>query len=206
MTALSPNSDFAVNLSVKRLFDFSLSFVLLPIFFPVILFLLIVSSIDTHSFGLFTQKRVGQGGRLFTIYKIKTMRSASGPQGSITVAFDPRITTIGVLLRKLKLDELPQLFNVFCGQMSFVGPRPDVSGYADKLIGSERVLLRLKPGITGPASLAFSNEEFLLSAQSDPESYNREVIWPKKVELNLEYCRNWSLFVDFKIIFMTLFR
>ena len=108
-------------------------------------------------------------------------------------------------MRKYKLDELPQLFNIFLGDMSFVGPRPDVSGFADKLQGHDRRFLLLKPGITGPASIKYRNEELLLASVQDPEAYNSNVIWPDKVSINLHYMENWSLISDFVYIFLTIF-
>lgn len=125
--------------------------------------------------------------------------------GSITTAADSRITLIGKLLRKFKLDELPQLWNVFTGKMSFVGPRPDVPGYADKLEGSDRKILELRPGITGPASIYFRNEEELLAGVENPKEYNDAVIWPRKVQLNLEYLDNWGFWKDIGYILVTLF-
>lgn len=123
---------------------------------------------------------------------------------TITVSNDPRITKTGKWLRRFKLDELPQLWNVFLGDMSLVGPRPDVSGYWDKLQGEAAGLLALRPGITGPATLAFRHEETLLAQATDPKQYNDEVIFPEKVRLNLEYARTMSLRKDLHYIFQTL--
>jgi lipopolysaccharide/colanic/teichoic acid biosynthesis glycosyltransferase len=124
--------------------------------------------------------------------------------GTITSANDARITPAGALLRRLKLDELPQLWNVLVGKMSFVGPRPDVPGYADKLEGAARRILALRPGITGPASLYFRNEESLLAKVNDPKRHNDEVIWPKKIELNLDYADKWSFRKDLGYILVTI--
>ena len=129
----------------------------------------------------------------------------SDDPSQITLKDDPRITTFGKFLRRYKLDEVPQLFNVICGDMSLVGPRPDVPGYADKLKGRDRVILEVRPGITGPATLKYKNEAALLSRQSDPKRYNDEVIWKDKVEMNKKYIENWSLLGDLKIIFKTFF-
>ena len=126
--------------------------------------------------------------------------------GSITVKNDRRITAIGKLLRRWKLDELPTLWNVLKGDISFVGPRPDVPGYADKLEGESRRILEIRPGITGPATLKYSNEEKLLSEEDNPKKYNDEVVFPDKVQINLEYVDNWSFWMDIKIIFKTIFR
>ena len=128
------------------------------------------------------------------------------PGGSITVGNDDRITSIGKLFRRWKLDELPTLCNVLKGDMSFVGPRPDVPGYVDKLIGESRRILEMRPGITGPATLKYSNEEKLLADVDNFKKYNDEVIFPDKVKINLEYINNWNLWMDIKIIFKTIFR
>lgn len=153
----------------------------------------------------YCQKRVGRFGNLFTCVKFRTMYLGSDALGSITSASDVRITPIGKFLRKFKLDEFPQLFNVLIGKMSFVGPRPDVPGYADKLSGDNRDILSLRPGITGPASIYFRNEERLLAAQTDPKAYNDSVLWPAKVALNLAYLRNWSFWRDIGYILVTIF-
>jgi lipopolysaccharide/colanic/teichoic acid biosynthesis glycosyltransferase len=123
---------------------------------------------------------------------------------SISVKGESRITPLGAKLRKYKLDELPELWNVLIGDMSFVGPRPDVPGYADKLEGEDRRILLLKPGITGPASLKYRNEEELLAQQEDPQKYNDEVLFPNKVRINIEYLDHWSFWNDIKIIIYTL--
>ena len=125
---------------------------------------------------------------------------------TISIKGDIRVTKIGVFLRKYKLDELPELINVLLGQMSLVGPRPDVPGYADKLVGEDRNILKLRPGITSPASLKYSNEEEILVKQKNPKAYNDEVIYPDKVRINLEYYNNQSIWLDIKIIFATIFR
>lgn len=152
---------------------------------------------------IFSQKRVGQYGKLFTMYKFRSMTVGHGGS-SISVAGENRITPLGVKLRKYKLDELPELWNVLIGNMSFVGPRPDVPGYADILEGNDRRVLELKPGITGPASLKYRNEEEILAMQDDPIKYNDEVIFPDKVKINLRYLDNWSFFGDIKIIIYTV--
>lgn len=189
---------------VKRPFDFLLA--LLGLFFlsPLIVGLSVWVYLKEGAPVFFLQERVGQYGRLFKVVKFRTM-SLSNDTNPITVSNDSRITPLGAFLRRYKLDELPQLLNVLKGEMSFVGPRPDVPGYADKLEGEERAILFLRPGITGPATLAFRNEEELLSKVSDPKRYNNEVIFPRKVQLNLQYLRQVSLFYDLKIIFATVF-
>lgn len=133
------------------------------------------------------------------------MKNIAGYTTTVSTNKDPRITKIGRFFRKTKIDELPQLFNVFIGNMSFVGPRPDVPGFADKLTGEDQKILELKPGITGPASIYFKNEEELLANQKNPEKYNLEVIWPKKVSLNLQYLNEFSIFKDIMYIIKTIF-
>ena len=133
------------------------------------------------------------------------MHIGSGHKGTITSAHDERITPIGHFLRKYKLDEIPQLWNVFIGKMSFVGPRPDVPGYADRLTGENRKILELLPGITGPASLFFRNEEELLCKTKNPKIFNDATLWPKKVELNLDYYYHWGFWKDIGYIVVTVF-
>ena len=152
---------------------------------------------------LFKQQRVGKDGRLFTIYKFRTM-SVSHSGSTVSVAGEARITPLGATLRKYKLDELPELWNVLIGDMSFVGPRPDVPGYADKLQGEDRIILTLRPGITGPATLKYRNEEELLATVDNPQQYNDEVIYPDKVRINRQYAEHISLVTDIKIILATL--
>jgi len=188
----------------KRLFDLIFSFIgILLFFFPVVL-LILLTTILNRQCGLFTQQRVGQYGNIFKMYKITTMKSHN-EENFVTTINDSRITFIGRFLRRSKLDELPQLFNVFIGNMSFVGPRPDVVGYADKLEGEDRVILSVKPGITGPATLKYRNEELLLAQQSDPKEYNDSVIWKEKIRINRSYVENWSFLRDLNYIFKTIF-
>lgn len=137
--------------------------------------------------------------------KFRTMVKNDG-KNTISVKGDKRITKTGAFLRKYKLDELPELINVCLGQMSFVGPRPDVPGYADKLEGEDRLILLLRPGITGPATLKYADEETILAQVDDPVRYNDEVIYPDKVKINLKYYRQHNIWLDLKIIFATIFR
>lgn len=152
---------------------------------------------------IFKQRRVGRNGRVFTMYKFRSM-TVSHSGSSISVAGESRITPLGAKLRKYKLDELPELWNVLIGDMSFVGPRPDVPGYADLLHGESRKILKLRPGITGPASLKYRNEEELLALQEDPQKYNDEVIFPDKVRINLYYLYNYSFIKDIQMIICTI--
>jgi lipopolysaccharide/colanic/teichoic acid biosynthesis glycosyltransferase len=188
----------------KRAFDLVAATLGFALVGWVILLAVIAARIDTGQSGLFRQARVGRHGRPFNLLKIRTMRPVAGIDTSVTVAGDARITPIGRLLRRLKIDELPQLWNVLVGQMSLVGPRPDVPGFADRLEGEDRIILEVRPGITGPASLEYRNEEALLAAQSDPEAYNRDVIWPDKVRINRQYVENWSFFADLRYIWRTI--
>ena len=130
------------------------------------------------------------------------MRNREGT--TVTTSNDTRVTRLGRWLRKGKLDELPQLFNVLFGEMSFVGPRPDVAGFADKLTGKDLAILDLRPGITGPATIKYKNEEEILGLKDDPEEYNRSVIWPDKVQINLNYIENWSIWNDLVLLFATV--
>ena len=187
---------------IKRIFDFFFSFIGLIITWPIILIAWIIASIETKSNGMFSQIRVGENGKLFKIYKIKTMYDKKG--STITTLNDDRITKSGKFFRKYKIDELPQLWNVLIGDMSFVGPRPDMPGYADKLQGEDRIILSVKPGITGPASLKYKNEEEILAKVANPKEYNDKVIWPDKVKINKEYIKNWSLKKDIKYIIKTI--
>jgi lipopolysaccharide/colanic/teichoic acid biosynthesis glycosyltransferase len=153
-----------------------------------------ITAIDTQSNGFFTQERIGQYGKSFLIYKLRTLHVKTN-----------KTSLWGRMLRKTKLDELPQLLNILKGQMTFVGPRPDVPGYADELVGADRILLTLKPGVTGLASIKYRNEEQLLAQQPNPQHYNDEVIWPDKVRINKWYAQNRTLVMDVQIIFYTLF-
>lgn len=159
--------------------------------------------LSTGESGFFRQARVGRHGRLFRVLKLRTMRSVPGGATTVTTATDPRITRVGAVLRRTKLDELPQLWNVLVGDMSLVGPRPDVPGFADRLEGEDRIVLSVRPGITGPATLNYTNEEALLAAQEDPERYNRETIWPDKVRINRAYVEQWRLRDDLVYLWRT---
>ena len=152
----------------------------------------------------FQQMRVGKDAVLFKMIKFRTM-TINHSGSTISVKGERRITPLGAVLRKYKLDELPELWNILIGDMSFVGPRPDVPGYADKLEGEDRLLLSIRPGLTGAASLKFSNEEELLALQDDPVKYNDEVLYPEKVRINNNYVRHMSFGLDLRIIIFTIF-
>ena len=188
----------------KFLFDRVSSLFGLLFLSPVLLFVALLIRIKMPGGPIiFKQKREGQYGRWFTMYKFRSM-TVSHSGSSVSVKGESRITPLGVKLRKYKLDELPELWNVLIGDMSFVGPRPDVPGYADKLEGDDRRMLLLKPGITGPASLKYRNEEELLAEQENPQKYNDEVLFPDKVRINIDYMDHWSFGKDVKIIVYTV--
>lgn len=188
----------------KWCFDRIVALIGLIVLFLPLLIIAILIKLDSKGPVFFMQTRIGKDGKPFKICKFRTMhRDAKGD--TITTANDPRITRMGHWLRHSKVDCLTELINVFIGQMSFVGPRPDVPGYADQLQEEDRRVLQLRPGITGPASIKYRNEEELLAQQDDPKWYNDNVIWPDKVRINLDYLNNWSFFGDIKLIFKTVF-
>jgi lipopolysaccharide/colanic/teichoic acid biosynthesis glycosyltransferase len=188
----------------KRAFDIVASLAGLLLLAPLILLCWLVATLETRSNGFFIQKRVGCHGRVIHVCKIKTMYPGDGKRSPIASRNIASISKSGRFFRKYKLDELPQLFNVLIGSMSFVGPRPDVPGYADRLQGEDRVILALRPGITGPASIKYKDEESILAAVDDPETYNDRIIWPDKVKINREYFNNYSLLRDLQYIFHTI--
>lgn len=169
--------------------------------FPIVAILICLTMPDGPI--IYSQKRVGKDGRLFTMHKFRSM-SSGDESNPISVSGDSRITPLGAILRRFKIDELPQLWDVLIGKMSFVGPRPDVPGYADMLSGDDRIILKLRPGITGPATLKYRDEEELLAQVDDPQKYNDEVIYPDKVRINKYYYNNYSFFVDVKIVMATI--
>lgn len=188
----------------KYLFDRIMAFVGLIVLSPVLLVVWMLIRVKMPDGpAVFTQKRVGKDGKLFTMYKFRSM-SAHHSGSTVSVAGESRITPLGAKLRRYKLDELPELWNVLIGDMSFVGPRPDVPGYADKLEGDDRRVLQLRPGITGPASLKYRDEEVLLASQANPQEFNDKVIYPDKVRINLYYLDHYSFLADIKMIFATV--
>lgn len=189
---------------LKRTFDVVCSALGLLFIWWLILLAALIARFDTGLNGFFTQQRVGRNCRLFKVIKIRTMKPVENLVTTVTTDHDVRITASGRFFRKTKIDELPQLINVLLGDMSFVGPRPDVPGFADQLVGEERTILAIRPGITGPATLHYRDEEKILASVDDPERYNREVIFPEKVQINLEYIRNYSLTNDLKYIVKTI--
>ncbi|MRI62937.1 sugar transferase [Ornithobacterium rhinotracheale] len=186
----------------KKIFDYVFAIILLIILAIPMLLIWIIASIDTQQNGIFTQKRVGQNAKLFTIYKFRSLKGTY--TNSVTTEKSHKITNFGHFLIKTKLDETPQLFNILNGTMSFVGPRPDVQGYADELKGEDRIILKVKPGITGPAQLAYKNENEILNQVPDPIKYNDEVLWPDKVKINKKYVENWNFKNDMLYLLKTI--
>lgn len=195
-----------MNMIIKYIFDRFFSLILLVILSPVLLVLCIIHKIrmPKGSF-LYRQVRIGKDGKPFRIFKIRTLKDDSEALGSITISDDDRILPFGKWLRESKFDTFLELINILIGDMSFVGPRPDVPGYADKLEGDDRVILKMRPGLTGPASIKYRHEDRILAQQNDPQKYNDEVIWPDKVKINKEYYENWSVWRDISILWNTVF-
>lgn len=192
--------------TVKRILDVNVAACGLFATGPLILLLAAIARWDTGKSGFFRQRRVGQAGKLFHLVKIRTMRDVAGVTTTATTATDPRITSFGQFLRRFKLDELPQLWNVLWGEMSLVGPRPDVPELLATISDVERKeILAVRPGITGPATLRYRCEEQLLAIQPNPEHYNREVIFPDKVRINRQYVRGYRLIDDVRYLFWTVF-
>ena len=188
----------------KYVFDRIMAFVGLVVLSPILLIVWLLIRVKMPDGpAVFAQKRVGKDGKLFTMYKFRSM-SVHHSGSSVSVAGESRITPLGAKLRRYKMDELPELWNVLVGAMSFVGPRPDVPGYADKLEGNNRRVLQLRPGITGPASLKYRDEEMLLALQANPQEYNDHVIYPDKVRINLYYLDHYSFLADIKMIGATV--
>lgn len=187
------------------MFDVILAILLLLLTWPILLIAMLIARIDCKASGLFSQRRIGRHGKPFTIYKIRTMRANdASKEGYVTASNDVRISKSGAFFRKSKIDELPQLWNIIIGEMSFIGPRPDMPGYADKLEGEDRMVLKLRPGITGPATLKYRNEEDILAAQNDPQTYNDAVLWPDKVAINRAYLDNYNFAEDLRILWRTV--
>lgn len=179
----------------KRLFDVLFAALTIILLGWLLFVSYIIATIDTRSNGVFIQKRIGQYGLPFSIFKLKTIRPKTR-----------KISVVGKFFRQYKIDEFPQLWNIFIGNMSMVGPRPDVQGYYDLLEGENRKILELKPGLTSLTSIKYGDEEEILKKQDNPLQYNDKVIFPDKVKMNMEYYYNNSIFGDIKIIIKTIFR
>ena len=191
---------------MKRVFDFLVSLVGLFLLIPLLVSLSLLIKFTSKGTIFFIQERVGENGVFFKMIKFRSMQMIQDTDSTISVKGDMRVTKVGSFLRRYKLDELPELWNVLVGDMSLVGPRPDVPGYADFLKGEDRNILKLKPGITGPASLKYANEQNILARQKNPKEYNDNIIYPDKVRINLDYYYQSNLWIDIKIIFATIFR
>ncbi len=189
---------------MKRLFDIIASFFGLLVFSPILLIVAILIVIDSKGGVFYRQERVGKGNKDFRIFKFRTMHTDADKLGLLTIGErDPRVTKVGYYLRKYKLDELPQLINVLIGEMSFVGPRPEVRKYVDLYTEEQRKIFEVRPGITDLASIEFRNENEILGKQENPDQYYIESIMPHKLEINLKYIKNRSLLKDIGVIFKT---
>ena len=192
---------------LKYIFDRLVSLIGLLILWPIFIIVAILIKVKMPGGPvLFVQKRVGRFGKLFKVHKFRSMtvRKDTDAVTGVAAAETARITPLGEKLRKYKLDELPELWDVLIGKMSFVGPRPDIPGYADQLQGEDREILKLRPGITGPASLKYRNEEDILASLDNPQQYNDEIIYPDKVRLNRYYLHHYSFIKDIQMIFCTV--
>ena len=190
---------------IKRIFDIIFSFFGLIFLLPLLLIIALIIKIESKGSIFYLQQRVGKHNKDFKIFKFRTMFIGSDKKGLLTLGDkDPRVTKIGYILRKYKLDELPQLINVLIGNMSFVGPRPEVRKYVNYYLNEDLIILSVKPGITDYASIYYRNEAELLKTTKDPEKFYLENILPKKLELNKKYINSKNLFIDLKIIFKTV--
>ena len=191
-------------MTLKYIFDRVAALIgLLCIWWLLIIVAIIIKIKMPGGPAIFKQTRIGRHGKPFTMYKFRTM-TVNHSGSSVSVAGESRITPLGAVLRKYKIDELPELWNVLKADMSFVGPRPDVPGYADALTGDDREVLLLRPGITGPASLKYRNEEEILAAVENPQIYNDTIVFPDKVRINRYYLHNYSFVSDIKMILCTV--
>lgn len=192
---------------MKRFFDILGSLLGLIVLSPLFLILIIWIKLDSSGAAFYFQTRVGKDGRDFNLYKFRSMRIGSDQKGLITVGDkDPRITKVGYFIRKYKLDELPQLFNVLIGDMSFVGPRPEVRKYVDMYTDEQKEVLSIRPGITDYASIEYVDENTILGIAADPDKVYIDQIMPDKIRYNMRYIQNYSLKEYFKIIFLTLLK
>ena len=191
---------------LKRVFDIISSLMVLLIIFPLLILISILIKLDSKGQIFYYQKRIGLNGKEFNLYKFRTMKPGSDKKGLLTVGNDSRITRVGSFLRKSKLDELPQLFNIITGDMSVVGPRPETPNYVELYNEEQRKVLNIKPGLTDYASLEFINENELLAKHDNPEKVYIETIMPQKLRLNLKYIQDQNFLLDLKIIFRTIFK
>lgn len=190
-----------------RIFDIVFSLIGILLLMPLFLVIYICIVLESRGGGFYKQQRVGKNGRLFSLYKFRSMCQDADKGRLITVGDrDPRMTRTGILIRKYKIDELPQLFNVLKGDMSLVGPRPEVPRYVNLYTTEQKKVLEIKPGITDYASIAYADENILLGKASDPEKMYVETIMPDKIRLNMKYAENQNIKEYFKIILMTFIR
>lgn len=189
---------------VRRTLDFLLAVFGLLLLAPFLFLAGLLIALENGFPIVFVQERIGRGGAKFKMLKLRTMKKAPG--AAITVGRDPRITRVGAFLRKLKMDEFPQLINVLKGEMTFVGPRPEVDKYVQKYSADQRKVLDLTPGITDPASLKYYNESEVLAEQSNPEEFYILSVMPDKIQINLSYAQSRSFCSDMKVILATLLR
>lgn len=189
---------------LKRIFDVIASFFGLLILSPFLLVAGLLVKFSSEGPVLFTQERIGRNGIPFTIFKFRTMFVDHGGS-SVSVRGEKRITPIGAILRRFKIDEFPELWNILIGDMSFVGPRPDMPEYIARLQGEQREMLSLRPGLTSPASIKYAREEELLSMVPDPQKHFDEVIWPDKMRMNMEYIKRRTFIGDIVLILRTVF-
>lgn len=191
---------------MKRLFDITASFFGIIILSPLLIFIGLWVGLSSKGGVFYKQIRVGKNNKDFKLYKFRSMRVNSDKQGLLTVGSkDSRITKAGYFIRKYKIDELPQLFNVLKGDMSFVGPRPEVRRYVDLYFKEQMKVLSVRPGITDPASIKYRNENDILSSQNNPEEYYIQHIMPDKLKINIDYINTQTFIKDIKIIFQTIF-
>jgi lipopolysaccharide/colanic/teichoic acid biosynthesis glycosyltransferase len=193
-----------LNQSIKRVFDIVLAVAGLILVGWIIGIIALCARWDTGRSGIFCQQRIGRFGRLFWLYKIRTMRNVPGVTTTITTANDPRVTRLGRVLRRWKIDELPQLVNILQGDMSLVGPRPEVPEYLDRINREAPLMLSVRPGITGPASIKYRHEEQILAAQVDPVAFNNQVIFPDKLRINAAYVREYSFRDDLRYLWQSV--
>jgi lipopolysaccharide/colanic/teichoic acid biosynthesis glycosyltransferase len=195
---------FLCCIMAKRLFDILFSVLVLLIITPILVFISILIKIGSKGPVFFRQVRIGKGGKEFKIFKFRTMVLAAEKNGLLTIGGrDPRVTSIGYYLRKFKLDELPQFLNVFLGDMSIVGPRPEVKKYVELYTQEQRKVLSVRPGITDYASILYKNENDVLATYPNPEKAYIEIVMPHKLKINLDYLANQSFWMDLKIIALT---
>jgi lipopolysaccharide/colanic/teichoic acid biosynthesis glycosyltransferase len=190
--------------AMKRTLDILVALVALALVGWVIIPAMLWVRRESGGTGIFRQPRIGRGGRLFHIYKLRTMHAAAQMGPSVTSARDPRITRGGSFLRRWKIDELPQLWNVLRGDMSLVGPRPEVPAYLSRIRREAPLVLSVRPGITGPATIKYRREEQLLASVPDPQAFSDDVLFPDKLRINDSYVRYYNFFADLKYLWVTV--